>query len=501
MYEFAPQITPIIDHIIDSVRSFRPELAISIAFIGTIFCSLFIDKYWKQSSFSSFLIGIVAAGYLTYTQNVENLPVFFDMLRVDSFSQYARIIILFGVAIIGLYIQQYGSYQLPKKRLGDIYAILLATTLGLHLLTLTTHWIMAFIAVEMVSIGSYVLVAYFAQNKKESEAAMKYVLFGSTCAAFMLYGLSLLYGFTGSLDFTSIAQMKGMIAAPTILSTLALLFVFVGIGFKLGFVPFHVWTPDVYEGAPTPITAFLATVPKVGAIVLFSRLILAWTASPFYFGEVTLHFLCFVAIVTMLIGNLVALRQQNIKRLMAYSSVGHTGFLLLAVLSYVHHEPEVLFFYLSTYILMNLAVFGFIMILEKQTGSANLPDYSGQGKRFPILFTALTFAGISLVGLPPTSGFVAKLLVFTSIFDLYQTVDQSLYLYLLIVGVLTSVISLFYYLKIPMYGFLRQTTPSKPADGVATNSHIVYGFALFFTLLLLLFGLFPDLLLDFFRQP
>lgn len=501
MYEFAPQITPIIDHIIDSVRSFRPEIAISIAFIGTIFCSLFADRYWKQASFSVFLIGLLAAGYLTYTQNTENIPVFFDMLRIDTFSQYARLIILFAVAIIGLYIQQYGSYQLPKKRLGDIYSILLATTLGLHLLTLTTHWIMAFIAVEMVSIGSYVLVAYFAQNKKESEAAMKYVLFGSTCAAFMLYGLSLLYGFTGSLDFSSIAQMKGLIAAPMVLSTVALLFVFVGIGFKLGFVPFHVWTPDVYEGAPTPITAFLATVPKVGAIVLFSRLILAWTASPFYFGEVTLHFLCFVAIVTMLIGNLVALRQQNIKRLLAYSSVGHTGFLLLAVLSYVHHEPEVLFFYLATYTLMNLAVFGFIMILEKQTGSANLADYAGLGKRFPLVFTGLTFVGISLVGLPPTAGFVGKLLVFTSIFDIYQTLDQSLYLYLLIVGVLTSVISLFYYLKIPLYGFLRQASSGTIMDLSNRISCPVYGIALFFTVLLLVFGLFPDLLLDFFRLP
>ena len=499
MHEFAPQITNTIDHIIDSVGSFRPEIAIGIAFIGTIFCSLFADKYWKQASFSFFLIGLIAAGYLTYTQSTENTLAFFDMLRVDSFSQYARLIILCGVAIVGLYVQQYAAYQLPKKRIGDLFSILLATTLGLHLLTLTTHWIMAFIAVEMVSIGSYVLVAYFAQSKKESEAAMKYVLFGSTCAAFMLYGLSLIYGFTGSLDFTSIAQMKGMIASPTVLTTVALLFVFVGIGFKLGFVPFHVWTPDVYEGAPTPITAFLATVPKVGAIVLFSRLILAWTASPFYFGEVTLHFLCFVAMVTMLIGNLVALRQQNIKRLMAYSSVGHTGFLLLAVLSFVHQEPEVLFFYLATYTLMNLAVFGFIMILERETGSVNLPDYAGLGKRFPILFTGLTFAGISLVGLPPTAGFVGKLLVFTTIFDVYQTLDQPLYLYLLIVGVLTSVISLFYYLKIPLYGFLRQANSSTLTDNAVGISRTVYGIAVFFTLLLLLFGLFPNLLLGFFH--
>ncbi len=499
MHEFAPQITSSIDHIVESLRFFRPELALSIGFICTIFCTLFVDRIWQSSSLWSFLLTIAAAFYFNIGEELSTTSMFFDMLTIDHFSQSVRGIVLISTLIIGIYLQQFVKLQALDKRTGDVFSILIATTLGMHALALTTNWLLAFIAIEMVSIGSYVLVAYFADKKSESEAAMKYVLFGSVCAAFMLYGLSLIYGFTGSLNFTSMEQMKGLIAAPTVMSTIALLFVFVGIGFKLGFVPFHVWTPDVYEGAPTPITAFLSTVPKVAAVALFSRLILAWTASPFYFGEVTLHFLCFISVVTMLIGNLVALRQQNIKRMMAYSSIGHTGFLLLAVLSYVHSEPEVLLFYLAVYTLMNLAVFGFVMLLEHQTGSTQLESYAGLGKRFPILFACLTFVGISLVGLPPTAGFIGKLFVFSSIFDIYQHLDQELYLYLLIVGVLTSVISLFYYLKIPLYSFLRKSPDFVSTENVRIASQPIYLLAILFTIILFVSGLFPALLLDVFR--
>src|SRR5690606_22532667 len=190
---------------------------------------------------------------------------FFGMLLIDDMATYSRFIIAIGGIITAIFIQQ----RHPKNN-GDVYSVLIAVTVGLNLLTMTSHWLMAFIAIEMVSIASYILVGYFSENKKQSEAAMKYALFGSVCAAVMLYGLSLVYGLTGNLDFQSQAHLQGLMNAPQAVISIALIFVFVGIGFKLSFVPFHVWSPDVYEGAPTPITAFLSTLPKVATIILFT---------------------------------------------------------------------------------------------------------------------------------------------------------------------------------------------------------------------------------------
>src|SRR5690606_11876224 len=195
---------------------------------------------------------------------------------------------------------------------------------------------------------------------------------------------------------------------------------------------------------------------KVGVLVLLARLFEEWTSSSFYFSELVLILISVAAIVTMLAGNLIALRQTNIKRMMAYSSIGHTGFLLMAIVGNLASEPQVLLYYIAVYTLMNLGVFGFIDVLERRIGSVQLEDYKGLGKNYPLLFSAFTVLGISLVRLPPTAGFVGKLFVFTSIFDLFQFYNNPYYLILLITGALTSVISLFYYFKIPLFAFLRK---------------------------------------------
>jgi len=326
---------------------------------------------------------------------------------------------------------------------------------------------------------------------------MKYVLFGSVSAAVMLYGLSLIYGFTGNLDFTSFEHIQGLIEAPKILLSIALLFMFVGIGFKLSFVPFHMWAPDVYEGAPTPITTFLSTVPKIGALVLLARLFEEWTSTSFFFSELVLILVSVAAIVTMLAGNLIALRQSNIKRMMAYSSIGHTGFLLMALVGNLASEPQVLLFYIAVYTIMNLAVFGLIDLLEQKTGSAQLENYQGLGKQFPIVFSILTLLGISLVGLPPTAGFVGKLFVFTSIFDLFQFNNNRYYLILLVVGALTSVISLFYYFKIPLFAFLRKGEEVNIFP--TTSTQIVYIISVVLGISTLVLGIFPNILLTLFK--
>lgn len=479
-------ITNTLDQIIASLPLFKPELVLIVGFVVCILTALFVENRWKNSAFICCVATLACSFYFLLEQRATIGTGFSGMWLVDSLGTYARLIITLSSIIIAIFLQ----HRHPRNN-GDVYSILLAATLGIHVLSSTSNWLMAFIGIEMISIASYILVGYFSQNKPQSEAAMKYALFGSVCAAVMLYGLSLIYGLTGSLDFQSTQHLQGLMDAPETIITLALLFIFVGIGFKLSFVPFHVWTPDVYQGAPTAITAFLSTVPKVGAIVLLARLNQSWASTAFYFSELSTWFMIIVAIATMLVGNLAALRQQDVKRMMAYSSIGHTGLLLMAVFAY-QDKADYLLFYIVAYVLMNLATFIFIDQIEQQTASTDLSSYAGLGKKMPLLFTAFTFVAIALVGIPPTLGFVAKLMVFTSTFSVFQSSGDTGVLLLLIVGALTSVISLFFYFKIPLYGFLRD---SNQPIAIKKQVSVLLVIAYILTILVLLFGLFPDWLL------
>ncbi len=483
-------ITNILDQIINSVPLLKPELALIAGFVISIFSSLFLTKINKHSTFIATLLTLVVVGYLLVEQLGQTEVGFANFWIVDPISTYARIIITIAALVITVFISHRHS-----KNNGDVYSILLAAILGTHVLVSTSNWLLVFIGIEMVSIASYILVGYFSKNKVQAEAAMKYALFGSVCAAIMLYGLSLIYGLTGELNFQATTHLQGLMDAPELIVSLALLFVLVGIGFKLGFVPFHLWTPDVYQGAPTSITAFLSTIPKVGALILFTRLFQAWSSTDFYFSELLEWYVIIVALATMLIGNLAALRQQEAKRMMAYSSIGHTGFLLMAIYAY-QDSSAFLFFYISAYVLMNLAAFLFINQLEQQTGSTTISSYAGLGKKMPLLFTAFSLVCISLVGLPPTIGFIGKLMVFTALFDFTGEYNNTAVILLLIVGALTSVISLFFYFRIPLYAFLRKSEQDTDQK-ITPNILLCIGYT--FTVLLIFLGLFPSLLIDLFN--
>ncbi|MFD2967655.1 NADH-quinone oxidoreductase subunit N [Sphingobacterium bambusae] len=482
-------ITDILDQIIASLPLFKPEFSLIVGFILSIVAALFFEKHLKNTTFTVALLSIAASIYYLCLQVPIAATGFSDMWLVDKLGTYARLIIAVTTLIIALFIQQ----RHRKENNGDIYSILLAATLGMHVLCNSSNWLVAFIGIEMVSIASYIMVGYFSQNKAQSEAAMKYALFGSVCAAVMLYGLSLMYGLTGNLDFQSPQHLQGLMTAPEPVVTLALLFVLVGVGFKLGFVPLHVWSPDVYQGSPTAITAFLSTVPKVGALILFTRVYQAWSSTAFYFSELSTWIIIAVALASMLIGNLAALRQQDIKRLMAYSAIGHTGFLMMAIFAY-QDTFHYLLFYLIAYVLMNLAAFIFIDYLERMTGSTALKSYQGLGRKLPVLFTAFTLVGISLIGLPPTIGFIGKLMVFSAVFDIFQASENTGVLMLLVVGALTAVISLFFYFRIPLYAFIRKTDDPTQLQPAPSKLMLFVGYGLAFLVLLL--GLFPQLLLN-----
>ncbi len=490
-------LTSTLDHLIGSVAFLAPELILILAFVCSICCSLFVDRIWKNSTLMISMLGLAASLYALGLQlSFDSPTVFFDMVTIDRFSIYSRLLIVGAGLIILLFIQQYFSFHTPRKKSNDIYPIILASIIGMNLLTMTNNWLLAFIAIEMISIASYTLVGFLSQEKRESEAAMKYVLFGSVCAAVMLYGISLLYGFSGNLTFNAVDHIKGLIDAPELVVTIATLFILTGIGFKMAFVPFHIWTPDIYQGAPTPITAFLSTLPKVAVIVFLTRLYTAWADTPFYFSDLFYYILIAAAILTMLIGNLAALQQQDIKRMMAYSSIGHTGILLMMILVYTPNEPQILLYYLYSYVLMNLASFIFIGQLEQQTKQTTIKSYAGLGKRYPLLFVSFTFILISLIGLPPTAGFIGKLMIFSSVLDVYQEDNHIGLLILLIVGALTAVISLFFYFKIPLQAFLRSS--ENKSDILELKWTPLLIIAIFFTVLALILGIFPGLLMDVF---
>lgn len=490
--ELLPDISERLDHIVSGLPALAPELVLIAAFVVSILTGLFVDRLWRHGSFSVTITGIVisalASGFLMGTPSAEGL--LFGMVSTDMFGQYMRILISGVCLLFALFVNTSPDFRTHSKKTADLYSILLATHIGLNLMALATHWLMTFIAIEMVSIGSYLMVGYLAKDSRQTEAAMKYVLFGAVCSAVMLYGMSLLYGFTGNLDYTSAQHIEGLNAMPPLLVTIALLFVFTGIGFKLTFVPFHFWTPDVYQGAPTPVTGFLSTAPKIAGIALLANILYAWPADSLPYRNLQLMLVA-TAAVTMLWGNLAALRQTDVKRMMAYSSIGHTGFLIMAVLAYSSQDYTALLFYLVVYALMNMGVFMITGYIESRTGAIDVKQYGGLGKTMPLALVCFTLLMISLTGIPPTSGFVAKLLVFTAVFHSWQATGDIGMVLLLIVGALTTVVSLFYYFKIPLHAFLKS---AESESEVKPLRHSILWVAVLLTVAVWLLGVFPDLL-------
>lgn len=495
MDSFSQRIAETLDHIISSVPGLIPEFMLVGTFVICIFSGLFLDRFWKHSTLTLTLAGIVLSGLAIFNQLQVATPtvLLFGMAVADTLSIYVRLLLAVVSILFILFVQSNHDFRQHKKKIADLYSILLAITIGLHFMVMSTNWLMVFLSIEMVSIGSYILVGYLSKDAKQSEAAMKYVLFGSVCSAVMLYGISLLYGFTGTLDFTVSEHLAGLAEMHPFAVLVALTLVFTGIGFKLSFVPFHFWSPDVYQGAPTPITAFLSTAPKIAAITLLWRILQAWPPTAGFFAE-NLRLLVFLAtIATLIFGNLAALRQTNAKRLMAYSSIGHTGFLMMAVLAYSRGDFSVLLFYLTTYAAMNMGVFMLIDHIESRTGAADITEYKGLGKLMPVAFVSLVVLLVSLTGLPPTAGFIGKLFIFSAVFEQWQLTGNSGMLALLIVGAVTTVISLFFYFKIPLNAFLRSAdqavTPIEP------NSYTNLIIAALLSVIILFFGIFPDWLI------
>ena len=379
-------------------------------------------------------------------QNISlaNLPNFI----IDSPAYLFKIIILLATIILLFHIKIL-KYELPN----EFYPLLIFQVIGLFLLTIATNFLLIYLAIEIVSIASYIY-ATFGFNKKSAEASIKYALFGGVSSAVMLYGISLIYGITGTLDLLSPDFARNLNQVDPSALFIIILFSFGGFLFKISAFPFHLWVPDVYEATPTPIVSYLAIAPKAAGILALTRLILVSPSSQ-------QNIIILIALVSIAIGNFSALRQTNVKRMLAYSTIAQSGFLVGSIACLSNLGLQSAYFYLFGYLFTNMLAFFLIDVFKSKTNSATyqLENYKGLASIQPFWGILVVIAMISLVGLPPTVGFSGKLFIFSALWESYILTHNPLILVLFIFGLLNTALSLFYYLKIPFYGFFRKSNP------------------------------------------
>ena len=427
---------------------------------------LVLDPFWKDENRRSSLGWLTAGGLaVTFILSIlldkpsQPALAFGGMVRYDMLAFVFKMIFIFGAGITALFMM---DVEKVGKR-AEAYVLLVAATIGMNLMAASSDLVMLYLAIETTSIPMYVLAGFLLDDKKSTEAGFKYLLFGAMTSAVFLYGLSLVYGFTGTTQFAGIsAYFSGVNAV----SLGVILLVIVGIGFKISLVPFHFWAPDTYEGAPTPIAGFLSTASKAAGFAVLLRLFLS------AFPQIAANWqllLSILAVLTMTLGNLAALAQTNIKRLLAYSSIAHAGYALIGLIANNQLGVTGVVFYLMAYILTNLAAFGIIMAFGRITGSDEIRSYDGMSRRSPYLGLAMLVAFLSLAGMPPFGGFMAKVLVFSG-------AVQAGYYWLVIIGVLNSIIGLYYYLTVLKYVYLyRMEGENEETHPIAVSRPFVIG--------------------------
>ncbi len=495
MNDLLPFLPGQLDQVLQSIPFFMPEIYLSVLFILVLVTDLLFGKD------SAWLCRILACAGMVFVivKDLEQFQLiltgphflFSEMLLLHQTSLLFKLLIDALSVILLLYFEWDDDLRSHRKGISDLYSISIAAIFGLHLMAMSVNLLSIYLSIEMVSIASYLMVAYRSENGWSSEAGLKYVLFGAASSAIMLYGISLLYGFGGTLNLFTGNLLPGLLQVNPIAVSFALVLFFVGIGFKLSFVPMHFWVPDIYQGAPTPVTAFLSTVPKIAAFALLINFL-----TPFiYFPKWTTFdfrlFFSVIGIVTMIVGNFAATLQNNIKRMLAYSSIGHTGFVLMALVTFSTQGKSALTFYLAAYALANIGAFMLASYFANTLKAEDVNSYKGLGLKYPVAGVCFVIILISLTGLPVTAGFNGKLLVFSSVYSVYQQNHYIWLLLLMITGALTTVVSLFYYIKIPLNLFLRK--PEKVVDYPSSAPWLLIVSALI-ALLLVYFGVFPDLL-------
>jgi NADH-quinone oxidoreductase subunit N len=429
-----------------------PEIVLSIFGIVVMLLDPLMDERRSQRTLGAIaLLGSLAALAATLYQSQYPGLGFWNMVNVDAFSVFFHFLVTAVTAVVIL--TSYEYMQVQQIRAGEYYGLILCGAIGMCLMSSAVELVLIFIALEISSISTYVLTGFRRRAAISSEASLKYFLLGSFATAFFLYGVALMFGATGSTSITVVgdALRSGQIS---VLAYAGIALMFVGLGFKVAAAPFHVWTPDVYEGAPAPVVGFMSTAPKAAVFAVLLRIMFEASAP----GRVWLIWI--TAALSMTLGNLGALVQDNVKRLLAYSSIAHAGYLLVAFAALPNNGIPAAMFYTASYAAMNVGAFAVVShFANAGERYVTLEDYAGLGRRSPLLATALTIFLLSLIGIPITGGFFAKFYVFSAAL-------QANLVGLVIIGVLNSAVGAYYYLRLIVMMYMHEPREEVPISPV-----------------------------------
>jgi len=463
-----------------SLRFFWPESVLTLATLSLFIQDLFTRRSPRrvQALTAGALVWLALAAYATWKTPGGTVPLFGGLLQHDPLRMFFAWVFL-GATLLTIVIVP-SSKQISPARLGEFLALLFALVLGLYLMASATDLLTIYLSIETVSLVSYVLTGFRRADRKANEAALKYVIYGGVASGVMLYGVSMLYGLFGTTrvlgeggisaqlsDVTSrlfLAHAFGGQPAAQLALVVAVVFVLAGVGYKIASVPFHMWCPDVYEGAPTPFTAFLSVGPKAAGFAVAIRFFFAIFEKQTGGEYVRVSDLPWPAIIgiisaaTMTLGNVTALVQDNLKRMLAYSSIAHAGYLLMGLAAASAAGVQSILVYLVIYVFMNVGAFLVVIAVSRATGGETISDFRGLGSRAPIAALALTVFLFSLTGLPPLAGFTGKYLIFAAL------VQQGGFwnVVLAVIGVLNSAVSLFYYARIIKAMYLEDSPAAEP---------------------------------------
>jgi NADH-quinone oxidoreductase subunit N len=485
----------------EGIGFIAPELTLLLfALIGLV---IDLVKRGKDSHLVGYvtLVGIAIAGFQLMVDFGTESQTVLGLIVVDNFGSFFKLFTLGSVAVVICFVM--ADRRERRDHIGEYYFLLISAAIGIFFMVGTNNLLLLMLGLELLSLASYSLAGFHKGDKKSAEASMKYVVFGGLSAGIMLYGISLLYGLTGTLDLTLMnsASETGIprglgaaVATSPAAVGVAIVLILAGFAYKISVAPFHFWAPDVYEGAPTPVTTFLAVASKAAGFGALLRFLGALFAAEGTTGALAQYkdeigmLMAVLAAVTMTLGNLAALKQDSVKRMLAYSSIAHAGYVLMGVVAMNAAGFEAAMFYLAAYYFMNLGAFGFLLYFQGVTGEVTYESLKGMGPKAPLVSCAMIVFLISLTGLPPSVGFIGKYYLFSAAID-------ADYTWLALVAGLNSALSLFYYMKVARYLFLSEAAETTPRP-----QPVFTGFIVAMAVLTITFGIYVKPLVEWARS-
>jgi NADH-quinone oxidoreductase subunit N len=472
---------------IASLSFFYPELILS----GTILLLIVVDLLARNKRGLAMIALVGSAAGLIATFDLYGAQpglLFHRMMILDNFSLFFKVVAL-AATILCIWMSL-GSNEIKQVYQGEYYTLLLTCTLGMLFMASSSNLLMAYLSLELVSLTSYVLTGFLPHNRRSSEAALKYLIYGGVASGTMIYGMSWVFGMTGSLDYGAIQIALAQQEINKAALFMAFVFIMAGFGYKIVFVPFHMWSPDVYQGAPTPFTAFLSVASNAAGIAIMIRFFFPGVSRmvpggdwSFVSGVEWPHVLLFLSMITMTVGNLCALNQRNLKRMLAYSGIAHAGYMMMGLAVLNNDGLAAILFYVVVYLIMNVGAFLVVGMIANVTGDEDIEAYRGLAWRGAVVpAVCLAVFLFSLTGVPPFAGFVGKFFLFSAVLK-----EGGAFALLALVAAINSVISLYYYAKIIKTMFLDMPSPEDKTISVA-----VYDFTLLIplTVLTVIFGIY-----------